>query len=129
VHLSVLPGLLAVCRLPEGSDPPVPPPGNGLWSFTRRPGESSLVCAEAEVPPGATAEPGWRALVVDGVLDFGMVGVLAGLSAALADAGVSIVAISTYDTDVLLVRASALDDAITALLGAGYSVGSSADGA
>lgn len=129
MHLSLLPDLLAVCRLPEGCDPPVPPPGNGLWSFTRRPGESSLVCAEADVPSGATAEPGWRGLVVDGVLDFGMVGVLAGLSAALADAGVSIVAISTYDTDVLLVRASALNDAITALLGAGYSVGSSSDGA
>lgn len=122
MHLIVLPGRVAVCRLPAGTQPPAPPPGTSLWSLTRRPGETSLVCADEDVPPGAIAEPGWRALVVDGVLDFSMVGVLARLSAALADAGVSIVALSTYDTDVLLVREERLAEAISALTGAGYSV-------
>jgi hypothetical protein len=122
MRLTVLPGALAVCRLQDGAPLPAPPAGAGLWSLTRRPGEVSLVCAVADAPQGAVVEAGWRALVVDGVLDFSMVGVLAGLSGALAEAGVSIVALSTYDTDVLLVREASLADAATALTAAGHTV-------
>jgi len=65
---------------------------------------------------------GWRALELRGPLDFDLVGILADLSATLADAGVSIFAISTHDTDYVLVRAHQLDQGVTALEAAGYRV-------
>ena len=87
-----------------------------------RKGELTLVAPEASVPDGVGAERGWRALEVDGPLDFSMTGVLAALSGALAQAGVSIFAVSTYDTDVLLVRAGQLRAAVDALRDAGHVV-------
>ena len=67
-------------------------------------------------------EPGWRALAVAGPLDFGLTGILASLASPLAAAGVSIFAISTYDTDYVLVREQALAVAIDALRAAGHDV-------
>ncbi|MEA2380663.1 MAG: uncharacterized protein QOH72_634 [Solirubrobacteraceae bacterium] len=80
------------------------------------------MCAAARVPDGARAESGWRALGVDGPLDFALTGVLAAVAVPLAEAGVSIFAVSTYDTDYVLVRADRLPDAVAALRGAGHSV-------
>ena len=67
-------------------------------------------------------EDGWRAFKIAGPLEFSLVGVLAEASGILADAKVSIFAISTFDTDYLLVKAGNLDDAISALEGGGHSV-------
>jgi len=64
----------------------------------------------------------WRALKVEGPLDFSLTGILAGLSAALSNANISLFAISTFDTDYMLVREETLDAAIQALRGAGYRV-------
>lgn len=76
----------------------------------------------AAVPPHALAERGWRALHVDGTLDFGLTGVLAALVVPLAEADVSICALSTYDTDYLLVRDTQLSTALDALRAAGHTV-------
>ncbi|HEY7848912.1 MAG TPA: ACT domain-containing protein, partial [Ktedonobacterales bacterium] len=86
------------------------------------PDELSLVLPEASAPEGATTEAGWRALRVAGPLDFALIGVLASLAEPLAQAGVSIFAISTYDTDYLLVREVALTEALTALRAAGHTI-------
>jgi uncharacterized protein len=67
-------------------------------------------------------ERGWRALVVRGPLDFALTGVLASLATPLAEAGVSIFALSTYDTDYVLVREAQLRDAVAALAAAGNDV-------
>ena len=83
--------------------------------MTRTADELSIVCPEEQVPGDLTAERDWRAFKVEGPLDFALVGILAELSGALAAAEVSLFAISTYDTDYLLVRAGKLAEAKRAL--------------
>ena len=80
------------------------------------------MCPAADAPAGATVERGWRALGVLGPLDFGLTGILASIAAPLAAAGVSIFAISTYDTDYVLVRETALATAVDALRAAGHEL-------
>ena len=74
-----------------------------------------MVLPEESVPAGWEAETGWRCLKVEGPLDFGLTGILASLAEPLAKAGVSIFAISTYDTDVLLVKSPDVGRAVEAL--------------
>ena len=120
--LALLPDRLAVCRLPPDAPLPPEPPGGPLWSVTRTPHELSLVVAEDAVRDGWKAERGWCCLAVEGPLDFSLVGIMASLSAPLAEAGVSLFAVSTYDTDYVLVREESLERAIGALRDAGHRV-------
>jgi hypothetical protein len=122
MDLRVLPDRLSVCRLPAGADWPTPAPGAAFWSVTRTSAELSVVCPEDEAPEGAHVEPDWRALEVAGPLDFSMVGVMAGLTAPLAEVEVSVFVVSTYDTDYVLVHAAALERAVEALRAAGHTV-------
>jgi hypothetical protein len=121
LRLRAVPGELAVCRLP--ADAPVPAAvGGALWSVTRTADELSVVCPVADAPPDAEVERGWRALQVAGPLDFALTGVLAAIAVPLAHADVSIFAVSTYDTDYVLVREAALPAAAEALRRAGHDV-------
>jgi hypothetical protein len=122
LRLRVLPGRLAVARLPGTATLPGWADGPGLVSITRREGELSIVCAEARVPADVRAERGWRALEVEGTIDFQELGVMHGLTGPLAGAGVSVLALSTFDTDVLVVREETLGRAVEALRAAGYAV-------
>jgi hypothetical protein len=122
LSLSILPDRLAICRLPPESAFPEPPAGGGLWSVTRTADELSLVLPEPARHPDWKAETGWRTFRVDGKLDFGLTGVLASLTDPLAAAGVSLFAISTYDTDYVLVRERDLERAAAALAAAGHTV-------
>lgn len=121
--LDVLPGEFAVCRLTPDAVLPGWAEGSGFFSVTRTHDELSIVCDVARVPDDVIAERGWRALRVAGSLAFTEVGVLAALSAVLAGADVSIFAISTYDTDYLLVQERDLDSATRALRDAGHQMG------
>jgi hypothetical protein len=116
------PEVLAVCQL--GADAPVPEwlPVGGLTAVVRTNEELSIVCAERFVPPDVKAEPGWRCFQVGGPLDFKLVGILAAILKPLAEAGVSIFVISTYNTDYILVKGAVLERATQALEGAGYLV-------
>lgn len=124
--LSLRPGSYAICRLPADAAVPSWATGGATWSVTRTPDELSIVCDEervpADPPPTLRCVRGWRMLSVAGPLDFALTGVLAGLTRPLADAGVSVFSVSTYDTDHLLVRAEHLQAAVAALRGAGYEV-------
>ncbi len=120
--LEVLSGGYAVCRLPAGSPWPAWAEGGPFVSITRTAEELSVVCAAHLVPPGVQAAGGWRALKVAGPLDFSLVGILAALSGTLAAAGVSIFALSTYDTDYLLVPGGQLSAALDALRDSGHTV-------
>lgn len=122
MDLRVLPERLSVCRLPADAPWPVPPAGASFYSATRTEGEVSVVCLEDAAPEGARVEPDWRALEVAGPLDFGMVGVMAALTAPLADVDVSVFVVSTYDTDYVLVHAAALERAVRGLREAGHTV-------
>lgn len=120
--LRLLPDRLAVCRL----EPTAPVPewawSGSLASVSRTPEELSVVCAEDLVPVGVLAERGWRGFKVEGPLAFAMTGVLASLATPLADAGVPIFALSTYDSDYVLVPVAHLDRALGALTGAGHTL-------
>jgi len=122
IPISVLPGRFAVCRLPvDMASPDWARPGV-LLALIRTPDEFSLVCQERYVPPEVKAERGWRGLKVHGPLDFSLVGILASLTSALAEASVSVFALSTFDTDYVLVKESQLVRAVRALRQAGYTV-------
>ena len=120
--LRVHPGRWAACRLPAGAPVPEPPPEARFWSATLTGTETSLIVPEGHEPEGATVEQGFAALEVEGPLDFSAIGILAGLASSLASAGIPILAVSTFDTDWLLVRADRLDEATAALESAGHSV-------
>ena len=122
LRLVLLPGRLTVARLPGTAALPVWADGPGLVSITRREGELSVVCADGRVPPDVRAERGWRALEVAGPLDFQMVGVMHALTGPLARAGISMLGVATFDTDVLLVREATLTRAVDALREAGFLV-------
>ncbi len=113
---------LAVCRLSPDSEVPAWATKGEFFSLTRTPDELSVVCPEKDVPTGVKSEGGWRALGIEGPLDFSLVGVLAAVTEPLAEAGVSVFAVSTYDTDYVLVREEKLRVAVSALHGAGHEV-------
>lgn len=97
---------------------------NVPWLFVgKTDAEISVVCLTADVPHATLArEDGWRALRVAEPMDFGLTGVLAGISNVLARAGISIFAVSTFDTDYILIKAENLDLAQTALETGGYTI-------
>lgn len=85
--------------------------------------EKSLVCETPLVPPNVTArEDGWRAFRIEGVLDFSLIGILAGISGLLSDAGISIFAVSTFNTDYVLTKAGDCDRALQVLEENGFTV-------
>jgi uncharacterized protein len=122
LDLTVLPDVLAICRLPAGAASPPWLEGETFASVTRTPEETSVVCRAEVVPLDVRVETGWRALRVAGPLDFALTGVLLSLLEPLAAAGVSVFALSTFDTDVVLVREAALEEALAALADAGHGV-------
>ena len=117
-ELRLLAGRYAVCRLAADADVPA-----AFFSVTRTADELSLVCAEQQAPEEARCERGWRIFQVAGPLEFSLTGVLAAIAAPLADAGVSIFAISTFDTDYVLVKEDDVAKAVEALRAAGHRVG------
>ncbi|MDP9312816.1 MAG: ACT domain-containing protein [Chloroflexota bacterium] len=122
LSLAILPQRFAICRLEPQA--PVPPWcwTDGLCAVTRTQHELSIVCLEVAVPAAVQSERGWRALQVDGPLDFGLTGVLAALAVPLAQAHISIFALSTFDTDYVLVRETQLERAVRALREAGHTL-------
>jgi uncharacterized protein len=122
MRLSLFTERLAVCRLEPGDPIPGWALHGAFCSVTRAPGELSIVCAERSVPAGVRAESGWRLLAIAGPLPFSLTGVLASIAVPLADARVSIFAISTFDTDYVLVKDADLARALDALRASGHHV-------
>lgn len=120
--LMLLPETYAVCKLPPDAPIPPLPLSAALVAVTLTHDELSLVLPEEAAPAGAQVAGGWRALRVAGVLDFTLTGVLAGLAQPLAEAGISVFALSTYDTDYLLTPTVSLATALDVLRAAGYTI-------
>jgi hypothetical protein len=121
--IALLPGDFIVCRLPAEAPFPVWARGENFLALIRTADELSVVCEETdELPDDVRVEGDWRALKVRGPLDFSLVGVLAELAGTLAQAGVSIFALSTFDTDYLLVKSADLSAACAALKQAGHQI-------
>jgi hypothetical protein len=123
MELDLLPGDFAICRLEPGDAVPAWAWTGALASVTRTGAELSIVCDAAAVPADVVrAERGWRALSVRGPLPFELTGVAAALTGPLAEAGISVFLVASYDTDHVLVRAEAVKRAIAALAAAGHAV-------
>jgi len=118
--MSTLAGQLAVFRLPGDAAVPEWAMQGAFSSITRTPHELSIVTSIAAVPADAQRTSGpWTAFMVHGPLDFALTGILSRIAAPLARAGVSIFAISTYDTDYVLVPSADAERARSALTTSG----------
>ena len=85
--------------------------------------EVSLVCETAYVPSNAVAvEPGWKALKISGILDFGLIGVIAKISNILAEAQIGIFVVSTYNTDYILIKDENFNKSVKILMQNDYVV-------
>ena len=122
LELSILPQRFAVCRLDSEDVIPDWLMEHNFWSVTRTHEELSVVLPEASVPASWKSEKGWRCLKVRGPLDFSLTGILASLASPLAEASISIFAISTYGTDYILVRDHDLEEAKKVLSDAGHAI-------
>src|SRR6476659_2514424 len=100
--LSILPDTFAVCRLAPGTAIPSWATNGPFASITRTADELSIVCPESSVPDGVQHESDWSCIKIEGPLDFALTGILVSVAAPLAHVGISIFAISTYDTDYLM---------------------------
>ena len=123
MKLILLAGTFSVCRF--GADERIPADifaEPGFASVTRTADEISVVRETSRAPRAPREESGWRMLMVEGPLDFGMVGVMSSICAPLAAAGVSVFTLSTFDTDYLMLKETSLERAVGALSGAGFEV-------
>jgi len=122
LELSLLPERFAICRL--AADAPIPnwAMQGPFFSVTRAGDELSIVTELYRVPAGVQAQPGWHALKVHGPFVLSEIGVLAALATPLAEAKISLFAVSTFDTDYLLVASETLPAAVAALERAGHTV-------
>jgi hypothetical protein len=123
--VDVVGGDYTILRLPAGS---APDPGwftlggSTVVSVISAPDGVTLVCPTRVAPPSEHREDGWRLLSVRGPLEFALTGIMAALSGELAAAGVSLFAVSTYDTDHVLVKGTDLERAVIALREAGHEI-------
>jgi hypothetical protein len=121
--LIVMEGSYAVCRLDGEAPIPAWASAGPFLSINRTPGELSIVCPQDSVARGVQCERDWRCLRVAGAIDLSEVGVLASLVTPLAEMGCSVFAISTFDTDYLLVKAENLPRALDVLRRYGHVIG------
>lgn len=122
LSLSVLRDRYAICKLRPEDEAPEWAERGEFWSVTKTSEELSVVCAEAGIPETVKSNKGWRCLKVHGPLDFSLTGILVSLARPLAEAGISIFALSTYDTDYLLVKETDLDRALAVLTQGGHEI-------
>lgn len=122
LKMSLLDINLGVCRLASNDAVPAWGTKSQFFSVTKTEEELSIVCEEQYIPEGVNCEGSWRALKVEGPLDFSLVGILSKISSALAAVKVSIFAISTYDTDYILVKSKDIDKAVEALRNNDYDI-------
>ncbi len=122
LSMRILADRMAVCRfepsapLPDWIDQP------GFYSITRTAEALSVVCSAERVPPGTESETGWRCFQLLGPFNFSEIGIIYSLTQPLAESGVSVFVISTFDTDYLMVKENNLAKAIDVLTAEGHRV-------
>lgn len=104
LFIRLLDNKYAVCRFNSNQSIPSWVWESDLYSITKTYDELSIVCIQKVIPDNIKCEKDWRVFKVEGILDFSLVGILSKISGALAGAGISIFAVSTYDTDYILVK-------------------------
>lgn len=109
--LSVLPEKLGICHFAKNSEIPEWAKNISFCSISRTPDELSIISPQDKIPAGVLFEKDWRAFKVQGPLGFAITGIVSSLSKPLAEAGISIFYVSTYETDYLLVEEENLEKA------------------
>jgi hypothetical protein len=122
LKMKLLKDKYGVCRLDKISLIPSWGIEGEFYSITRTEDELSIVCAQKSIPDNVQYEKDWKVLKVEGPLDFSLVGILASISSLMAEKSISIFAISTYDTDYILVKDKDLNKAIESLRNDKYDV-------
>ena len=122
LRFSLVPGSFAVCRLAANAAVPAWALRGEFFSVTRTSDELSIACAQENVPSGTQAAGPWSCFKLLGPFAFELTGVLSSVLEPLAANGISIFAISTYDTDYVLVREESAAAAIEALHNAGHEL-------
>ena len=120
MKLKKLPYCLSVCKMEDISRIRL---DADFFFIGRTDEELSLVCRTEDVPAmTAVRDDGWRGFRIEGTLDFSLIGILSGLSTILAENEIGIFAVSTFNTDYILVKAGNFDRALRILSAAGYEV-------
>ena len=120
MELKKLPYELTVCKVADAADLDL---SKEFYFIGRTDEEISLVCKTEDTPANTTeCDDGWKSFRIEGVLDFSLIGILSKISGILADNKIGIFAVSTYNTDYILVKAENFDKAMTVLGDAGYTV-------
>ena len=120
MKLKTLPYALTVCKLADASEIDL---NRDFYFLERTDEEFSLVCRTEDTPANTIErDDGWRAFRIEGVLDFSLIGILSRLSAILAENKIGIFAVSTYNTDYILVKEQNFERALQVLAEAGYKV-------
>ena|ERR1700682_2557312 len=120
MRFKILEDRFAICRLDPGSAVPDWAAKGNFWSVTRTSDELSIICPEAGVPDHVKAERGFHCLQLEGPFDFQAIGILESFLAPLAQADVPMFAVSTYDTDCILIQEKHWERALSALVQAGH---------
>lgn len=120
MELKILPYSLTVCKVEKITDIDT---SSEFYFIGKTDEEISLVCRTEDTPSAVSArEDGWKGFRIEGILDFSLIGILSKISAILADKKIGIFAVSTYNTDYILVKEDDLERAAQALSKAGYVV-------
>jgi len=110
-----------ICRLDP--DAPIPDWVKGsFYSITKTLDELSIICREDAIPAESPCETNWRALMIEGPLDFSLTGIIASISSILANNQISLFVLSTYDTDYILIKDHLLDKAVSVLRANHYEI-------
>lgn len=120
--LSLFPETFAICRLKPGAALPLWAQTGPLFSITSTPDELSLVTRDQSIPDDVQADRGWRCFKLHGPIPFSLTGILNSLTIPLAEATIGIFAISTFDTDYVLVKEHDLPQALSTLTQAGHTI-------
>lgn len=120
--ITLFPKLYAIARFSPNEKIVMDYARSSFFSLTKTNDELSVVCEQSDLPPGARAERDRRLLRVDSVMTFELTGILCALAVPLAEADISIFAVSSFDTDYLLIANRDIEPAIIVLENAGHRV-------
>ncbi len=120
MKLKVLPFDLTVCKVISVTDIDL---NKDFFFIGKTDEELSLVCRTEDTPDNTSErDDGWKGFRIEGILDFSLIGILSKLSAILAENGIGIFAVSTYNTDYILVKADNFIRALQLLSASGYEI-------
>ncbi len=122
IILKLIDGTFGVCRLNPADEIPHWAKNDKFYSISKTGEELSIVCAQEDISEGVTSELGWKILKIEGVLDFSLIGIIAKISSILADSGISIFVVSTFNTDYILIKEENISKAISVLREVKYTV-------